>query len=436
MNKIFLLLLSISTILPLSAQSLREDIAKDKQCSAGYYKLYSYDGTPETPAPAGYEPFYVSHYGRHGSRYMIDEEKYTELVDHLAPADSLGILSQKGKSVLSRLRAIAADGRYRAGELSPIGAMQHRGIGSRLYNRYPKLFSGKGEIDARSTMRVRCVLSMQSFCEAMKEKNPELDVEQSSSLRNSYWLEFFNKDTHDISPDLYKYWKKGLYMWEKKEMLYNNVDVDGMYDQLFAKTQNISKAKKLKFLVKLYDIGNNQKGVGSDINFYDIFSDEDLYWFTVSDSYNQYSERGPNPQAGGINMYYSKLLLEDILTRAQAAVDGNGRVADLRFGHDIDLMALIPMMRINDWYLTGLDPVSTGEKWQISKLTPMAANLQIVFYKNKGDDVLLKVLHNEKEVKLPVPTEQAPYYRWKDFKDFYEKHMASLPEPVTPTFYE
>ena len=118
MNKIFLLLLSISTILPLSAQSLREDIAKDKQCSAGYYKLYSYDGTPETPAPAGYEPFYVSHYGRHGSRYMIDEEKYTELVDHLAPADSLGILSQKGKSVLSRLLAIAADGRYRAGELS------------------------------------------------------------------------------------------------------------------------------------------------------------------------------------------------------------------------------------------------------------------------------------------------------------------------------
>ncbi len=436
MKKFFLLLLATGMLLPIHAQSLREDIAKDKQCSAGYYKLYTFDGTQETPAPAGYRPFYVSHYGRHGSRYMIDEEKYTELVDHLAPADSLGILSPLGKSVLERLRTIAADGKFRAGELSAVGARQHREIGSRLYNRYPELFAGDGEIDARSTMRVRCVLSMQSFCEALKENNPKLDITQSSSLRNSYWLEFFNKDTHDISPDLYKYWKKGLYVREKKDMLYKHVDIDGMYDQFFTSVPKVNKEKKLSFLVKLYDIGNNQKGVESDINFYDIFSNEDLYWFTVSDSYNQYSERGPNPQAGGINMYYSKLLLEDILNRAQDAVDGNGRKADLRFGHDIDLMALIPMMQINDWYMTGLDPETTGEKWQISKLTPMAANLQFVFYKNPQNEVLLKVMHNEKEVKLPVPTTQAPYYKWSDFKDFYEKHMAALPEPVTPTFYE
>lgn len=436
MKKIFLLLLATGMLLPLSAQSLRDDIAKDKQCSAGYYKLYSFDGTPETPAPAGYEPFYVSHYGRHGSRYMIDEENYTELVDHLAPADSLGKLSPLGKSVLERLRTIAADGKFRAGELSPIGAQQHKGIGDRLYHRYPKLFSNDAKIDARSTMRVRCVLSMESFCEALKENNPALDVTQSSSLRNSYWLEFYNKDTHDISPDYYKFWEKGLYIKEKNDMLYDNVDVNGLYDQLFTSPQKISRGKKLGFLIRLYNLNNNQKGVDSDVNFYDIFSDEDLYWFTVSDSYYLYAKRGPSPQAGGINMYYSKLLLEDILNRAQDAIDGNGRAADLRFGHDINLMALIPMMQMDEWYFTGLDPVTTGEKWQISKLTPMAANLQFVFYRNPQNEVLLKVLHNEKEVKLPVPTTQAPYYKWEDFKDFYVKHMASLPEPVTPTFYE
>ena len=27
-----------------------------------------------TPAPAGYEPFYISHYGRHGSRYMTSNK--------------------------------------------------------------------------------------------------------------------------------------------------------------------------------------------------------------------------------------------------------------------------------------------------------------------------------------------------------------------------
>lgn len=43
---------------------------------------YAYPTPPEvsTPAPAGYEPFYISHYGRHGSRWMTADERYTEVV--------------------------------------------------------------------------------------------------------------------------------------------------------------------------------------------------------------------------------------------------------------------------------------------------------------------------------------------------------------------
>ena len=36
--------------------------------------LHSYEAPEaivDTPAPKGYEPFYVSHYGRHGSRYHV-----------------------------------------------------------------------------------------------------------------------------------------------------------------------------------------------------------------------------------------------------------------------------------------------------------------------------------------------------------------------------
>lgn len=436
MKRSILLLIALGIILPLSAQSLREDIKNDKQNAAGYYKLYTFDGAPETPAPAGYEPFYVSHYGRHGSRWLIEEEYYTELIDHLKPAADKGELSPLGKSVYDRIVAIGKDGKYRAGELTPKGAEQHRGIGSRLFNRYPKLFSGNADIDARSTMRVRCVLSMQNFIDAMKEKNPEMKVNQSSSLRNTYWLEFYNKDTHDISPDYYKFWNKGLYIKEKNDMLYSHIDVDKKYDQLFNTPQKTTKKKKLSFLIKLYDMDADQPSVGSDINFDDIFTPEDLYWLSVANNYYLYAKRGPSPQAGGINMYYSKTLLEDIINKAQEAIDGNGRAADLRFGHDINLMALIPMMQMDDWYFTDLDPETTGNKWDITKLTPMAANLQFVFYRNPQNEVLLKVLHNEKEVKLPVPTTQAPYYKWDDFKTFYEKLMASLPEPVTPTFYE
>ena len=417
-------------------QNLREEISRDHQNCASYYKLYTFDGAPETPAPEGYKPFYVSHYGRHGSRWMIKEENYTELVDMLAKEDSLGNLSDMGKSVLARCRQIGEDGRGRAGELTPIGAEQHKGIAGRLYNRYPELFVGNAEIDARSTLRVRCVLSMASFCEALKERNPALNITQGSQLRHTYWLEFFNYETHDIDPDYLKFWTAGQHVKECKDMLKKNLDIDGLVGRLFVREAGWDKNKKLSFLEKLYVLGCNQKGVGSDINFFDLFSDDDLYWLAVADSYQLYGERGPHPYNGGVTQEYAKFLLQDIINRAQDAIDGNGRVADLRFGHDINLMALIPMMRIDDWYFTGMDPETTGARWQIGKLTPMAANLQFVFYRNDAGEVLLKVLHNEKEVKLPVSTDCAPYYKWDDFKSFYQKHMDEIPEHTKPVFSE
>ena len=47
--------------------------------------------------------------------------------------------------------------------------------------------------------------------------------------------------------------------------------------------------------------------------------------------------------------------------------------------------------------------------------------LQLVFYRSDihDQDVLFKVLLNEQEVQLPMTTDYAPYYHWKDFRAFY-----------------
>jgi hypothetical protein len=34
------------------------------------------------------------------------------------------------------------------------------------------------------------------------------------------------------------------------------------------------------------------------------------------------------------------------------------------------------------------------------------------------------VLLNENEATLPLPTDQAPYYRWNDFRTFFLKKLA------------
>ena len=63
--------------------------------------------------------------------------------------------------------------------------------------------------------------------------------------------------------------------------------------------------------------------------------------------------------------------------------------------------------------------------WWCSDIFPMAANLQFVFYRSNPNDkdILFKVLLNEKEARLPIHTDCAPYYHWKDFRRHYLKKI-------------
>ena len=56
---------------------------------------YEYLPGPQTPAPKGYKPFYISHYGRHGSRsnwagkmYADIQAKYQRAAEKSRPSTS------------------------------------------------------------------------------------------------------------------------------------------------------------------------------------------------------------------------------------------------------------------------------------------------------------------------------------------------------------
>ena len=57
--KILLLALLVS-ILPLSAQDMREKIAQNPNYAGSNLLSYIYNPTPQTPPPKGYKPFYIS----------------------------------------------------------------------------------------------------------------------------------------------------------------------------------------------------------------------------------------------------------------------------------------------------------------------------------------------------------------------------------------
>ena len=151
-----MMLLMVATVL--WAQSAYDYIVRDHSFSASNYCLYP-DSTEyrQTPPPADKHPFYLSHYGRHGSRYLNSRTGYDTPYKMLCKADSMGQLTALGKQVKQRLKEIIDDSEGQWGDLSDIGKQQLKRIASRMMKNYPEIFEGQANIQARSTTINRCV---------------------------------------------------------------------------------------------------------------------------------------------------------------------------------------------------------------------------------------------------------------------------------------
>lgn len=95
---------SVSLLLsnsPLSGQvyDVLDQLASNRDKIAGVEGPYRFDAEPLTPAPKGYVPFYISHYGRHGSRYAWSTNTYNKIKDVLEAASKADALTPKGKKL-------------------------------------------------------------------------------------------------------------------------------------------------------------------------------------------------------------------------------------------------------------------------------------------------------------------------------------------------
>ncbi len=148
--------------LHITAQSFRNEIDAKPELSASNCLAYPTPSGKLTPPPTGYVPVHISHYGRHGSRYLLSDNDYLRPLRTLERADSAGVLTHKGRATMAKLRRMYAESYKRWGELTPLGAEQHRQIARRMYQRFPSVFADSVWVDAKSTVVIRCILSMEN----------------------------------------------------------------------------------------------------------------------------------------------------------------------------------------------------------------------------------------------------------------------------------
>lgn len=417
--------------------------AQDRHQMGSNYYAYPTPTAKYTKAPAGYKPFYLSHYGRHGSRFHQPADHYHALYNTLAKADSLGKLTDLGKSLLERAKFLDEYAAPRAGDLTQLGVAQHQGIAKRMVKNFPEVFKNDAYIEAYASTSVRCVVSMAAFLEELHALKPKVEIHQESG---KYLMSF-------ISPlDFGKIINESnTPAWQKEnEKLYSHVNPTRMMRALFNDSNYIKKnVDGGDLLSKIYEIGNSLQGSPEiEFNFDDLWTDEEFTARWHAQNAWWYSVLGNNPFAKKQGLENARPLLKNVLDEADKVIAADTTKADktaakpakkttasLRFGHDTVIIPFAVLLQLENGSMnTGIetaDMENLHKVWRDYEISPMAANVQFIFYKSakKGSPILVKVMLNEIEQKLPVTCDSAtikncptaPYYRWDDVREFYRK---------------
>lgn len=427
MKKLLSFSLALACAATLFAQNPKQDFKNNRDMAADSYWAYPGPTKQLTPAPEGYIPYYISHYGRHGSRWLINPKDYTEPVGVLQEADKAGKLTATGKDVLRKMELLADAAKGRYGELTQRGAEQHKGIALRMAHNFPEVFAGPTNIDAKSTVVIRCILSMENALHQLLLVNPQLNIAHDASYHDMYYMNLEDKKLQsrrgEESRKAFQAFKKKYVKPERvmnllfndKEYWKKNVDANNLFGKLIKNAGNV-QSTELRHSISLWPLFN-------DTEIYNYWKTNNAWW---------YISYGGSPLSGGIQPFSQRNLLRNIIATADSCLRLDHPGATLRYGHDTMVMPLTCLLDL-DGLGKSIDDLEKidQEKWCDYNIFPMACNIQFIFYRKTGTDpadpadVIFKVLRNENEATLPIATDIAPYYRWSDFKAYFEKKLDS-----------
>ena len=410
-----LLLLTVGA----AAQTSRRALTRDLGRTGSNY--FAYPGPSQrvlTPAPAGYEPFYISHYGRHGSRYMTDNKFYVQAIGKLDTAAQLGILTPKGAEVLAKLRTGYADAKMRDGDLTKLGGRQHREIAHRMYDRFPEVLSLPLRVDAKSSTVGRCMISMFNFCQELQGLNPALDIRMDASNHDMRYVVENHRVKPEKAPAMEDYKHRLGVMWDKAHTparLMRTLFTDVRKAETFVDGPELKEA--------LYNVAEDLQNVPElELSLMDIFTKDELFDMWTCYNASWLIDCGLVP--GSTPSYLQQKEVRDSIESIADRVIREGKPGlTLRFSHDSSVLPLAYMMGLKEAMGARPDIEHLYKYISIDRLIPMAANIQLVFYRKDGsDDILVKFLLQENETTLPIKTDCAPYYHWQDVKRYWAEH--------------
>ena len=376
----------------------------------------------DTPPPAGKKPFYINHYGCPGAYYLDKSEYYTETYAIFAKADSLGKLTPLGKDVFRRIRLLCEDAKGRYGELTEKGAQQSRALVKQMVERFPDMFTAKGYYSVRSVVENRCILTMQEGLLQLSAMQQPLTARSRVSFQEKPFMD--PEDKLLISQRLDSL---TMVRFDRFKML--NSDDGRLMNALF-NDQNyvITNIDANDLGRQLYILAGDVQhtDISGVVTLYDIFTPQELHRQWRRQNAWHYINYGGCTLNGGYQAYLQRGLLRNMMHMGDSVMKRYNPLMHLRYTHANVVMSLACLMDLDGYGLhtENLDSLE-AYGWANYRIAPLGGSIEMIHYRSeRGDpDVLVKVLLNGHEARLPIETDCAPYYHWNDVKRYYLRKL-------------
>jgi len=391
----------------------KSEIMANIDRAGGVYCPYPEGQPSPAAAPKGYKPFYLTHIGRHGSRYALGSHVYTDLYKVWSEAAAKDALTPEGQAIWEAYENLFPSLEAREGKLTLKGQQQLRQIGSQIHRDFPELFKGKTHVSALSTSSNRVIVSMMCMLDQMRLLDPDFtfDIDYGKeyytvlvpeSTDNPKWVarKPFSQEIND------KYDSFSTECFDQEPFL-----------KKWFKTLDLTSREKEHFMYQMQTLVNDIPDLDFAVSdtIANIFTAEDRYNMWRIQNYSDYLYTARAPGVDQRRCVEMSVLVKDMIDKFEEDME-EGNAMRLRFSHDTALMPLISYLGVNGMDAEISDPHEVEQHWRNYSVC-MGCNFQMVFFRKGTEDILIQVLLNGFQATLPLPEAAPGFYRWEDFKE-------------------
>ncbi|WP_318465517.1 histidine-type phosphatase [Photobacterium leiognathi] len=407
-------------------------------------------------APQGYELVYSELVSRHGSR-ALSSFKYDDISMQVwREAQKQGALTPLGEKLGAEIeRMTAANEALGYGNLSGLGHDELVAIGQRAAQRNQSLIDQATEnqrhIVVEYSGKDRALASANAFTEGLTENNQDLAdlllapkvnkaqlyfhkenkeyndyVDNDAALRAAIDRLFDSDKSHQVAQAVLE----RLYSPEFVQQLVNG-------ELKFYSTEEpdeLLAENEVDVVIHLFNLyliapGMVQEAGEESWNFEQFFTPEETQWLSYVLDGEDFYEKGPSFNNTDITYKMASVLVDDFFNEIEKIKQGNDQAAlKVRFAHAETIMPFAANMELKGSE-EGVDPQTTfsydNNDWHGKWVAPYSSNIQWDVYRGEADDLLVKMLYNEKEINFKSschPIEPDSYfYSFSELKRCYNQ---------------